>query len=151
MVLIYVLFIHYVFCILARTFCLVKTDAKYHMQPISIPVSVQAPRTVPLTYTVADAIQAIRSGALLPLGDYGTDVLYYFVPLYNGLGSIRYTVFDRSTHVGLASFLVRYGVATTIRDVLFSQMGKTSIPLEFSILPKIDYTFFPPPGDVIPG
>lgn len=121
------------------------------MQSISIPVNVQAPQTVPLTYTVAHAIQAIKSGAILPLGDYGGDVLYYFTPLGNGLGSIKYTVFDRTTHIGLASFIVRYGVATTIRDIIFSQMGKTSIPVEYSILPKIGYQFQPPPGDVIPG
>ena len=86
---------------------------------------------------------------MIPLGDYGGDTLYYFTTLGNGLGSIKYTVFDRSTHVGLASFLTRFGAATTVRDLLFYQAGKTTIPLEYVILPKIEYNFSQPPGDVI--
>ena len=107
-------------------------------------------RTVPLSAYVSQVIQAINSHAMIPLGDYGGDTLYYFTPLGNGLGSLKYTVFDRSTHIGLASFLVRYGAATTIRDLIFYQAGKTSIPLEYTILPKINYDFRHPPGDVIP-
>ena len=108
-------------------------------------------RTVPLDALVPAAITGINSGALLPLGDYGGDVLYYFTPTNNGLGSIKYTVFDRTTHIGLASFLVRYGAATTIRDIIFYQVGKTNIDLVYGILPKLNYDFPTPPGCVIPG
>lgn len=107
-------------------------------------------RSVPLSAYVSQVIQAINSRSMIPLGDYGGDTLYYFTPLGNGLGSIKYTVFDRDTHIGLASFLARYGAATTIRDLLFYQAGKTSLTLEYTILPKIDYDFRNHPGDVIP-
>lgn len=107
-------------------------------------------RTVPLTGYVPQVVQAINSGVMIPLGDYGGDTLYYFSTLSNGLGSVKYTVFDRTTHLGLVSFLVRYGAATTVRDLLFYQAGKTTIPLEYAILPRVNYDFRQPPGTVIP-
>lgn len=107
-------------------------------------------RSVPLNANVSNVVHAINTHVMIPLGDYGGDTIYYFATLGNGLGSIKFTVFDRATHVGLASFLARYGAATTVRDLIFYQAGKTSIPLEHVILPKIEYNFKHPPGDVIP-
>ena len=119
--------------------------------PDSTLLGLASSRTIPLDALVPAVITGINTGALLPLGDYGGDTLYYFTPIGNGLGSIKYTVFDRATHIGLASFLVRYGAATTIRDVIFYQAGKTNIELVYSILPKLNYDFPTPPGCVIPG
>ena len=134
-------------CILLLVHCMCNKYQMQHNFPYIQPCNT---RTVPLSAYVSHVAHAINTGAMIPLGDYGGDTLYYFTTLGNGLGSIKYTVFDRNTHVGLASFLARFGAATTVRDLLFYQAGKTTIPLEYVILPKIEYNFLQPPGDVIP-
>lgn len=107
--------------------------------------------TVRLESKVQEVVNGINSGQLIPYGDYGGDVVYVFQTMSNGLGSIKYTVFDRATHLGLSSFLVRFGAATVIKQIIFDQMPKNQIDLQFLILPKLPISFMPPPGNVIPG
>ena len=91
--------------------------------------------TVALQALVPAVVNAINMRQLIPLGDYGGDRVYLFEPMRNGMGSIRYTQFDKTTNIGLASWLVRYGAATTIYQVLFELMPRTSIELMHVILP----------------
>lgn len=100
--------------------------------------AVQTPlNTVALDANVAALVNAINTGTVIPYGDYGKDILYYFSVLNNGLGNIIYTSFDRATTMGLSTFMVRYGAATTVRDIIFGQMPKSVIDLKYIILPKI--------------
>lgn len=107
--------------------------------------------TVQLTALVPSVVQGINSNLIIPYGDYGKDTVYYFQTMNNGLGSIKYTVFDRETTLGLASFMVGYGAATTIAQALFGPMARSQIDLQFPILPKIPNLGRSDPGQVIPG
>jgi hypothetical protein len=93
--------------------------------------------TVALDANVQAVVNAINTCSVIPYGDYGGPTVYYFTTMCNGLGNIVYTVFDRQTTLGLASFTVRYGVAATIRQVLFEPFPRSQIDLQFLILPCI--------------
>ena len=106
--------------------------------------------TVALTALVPAVVNAILAGAVIPYGDYGGDVVYYFTPSTNGLGSLIYTAFDRHTHVGLASHQVRWGAATTVHQLIFGQWPRNLVDLRYVILPQLpvwecDHTRFIPP------
>lgn len=105
--------------------------------------------TVALEAPVAQVILALRTNSIIPYGDYGGNNVYYFGTFDNGLGNLIYTVFDRETNIGLASFSVRYGAATTIKQALFSPYPRSQIDLQHLILPYIP-TNFPKNGSVIP-
>lgn len=93
--------------------------------------------TVALDATVQAVINAINTNSVIPFGDYGGPSVYYFQTFDNGLGNLVYTVFDKVTTLGLASFMVRYGAASTIRQVLFQPYPRSQIDLQFLILPTI--------------
>ncbi len=105
--------------------------------------------TVPLDARVQDVVNAIRTGSIIPYGDYGGPTVYYFSLLDTALGNLVYTVFDKQTDLGLASFTVRYGAAATIRQIIFSQFPRSQIDLQYLILPNIPISV-PPQGTVIP-
>lgn len=105
--------------------------------------------TVALDARVQAVVNAIKTKSVIPYGDYGGPTVYYFSTMDNGLGNLVYTVFDRETTLGLASFMVRYGAAATIRQVLFQPFPRSSIDLQYVILPNIQINM-PPAGDVIP-
>jgi hypothetical protein len=93
--------------------------------------------TIALDANVQAVINAINTNSIIPYGDYGTPTVYYFTTFNNGLGNLVYTMFDKTTTLGLASYSVRYGAASTIRQVLFQEYPKALIDLQFLILPKI--------------
>lgn len=93
--------------------------------------------TIALDANVQAVINAINSKSVIPYGDYGGPTVYYFQTQANGLGNLIYTVFDKATTLGLASFTVRFGAAATIRQVLFHQYPRSQIDLQFLILPAI--------------
>jgi hypothetical protein len=93
--------------------------------------------TVAIQANVPAVVNAIKTNSVIPYGDYGGASVYYFSTMDNGLGNIVYTVFDKTTNLGLASFMVRYGAATTIQQILFQQFPRSQIDLQFLILPKI--------------
>jgi len=93
--------------------------------------------TVALDANVPAVVNAINTNSVIPYGDYGGPTVYYFQTLNNGLGNFIYTVFDKNTTLGLASFMVRYGAATTIRDAILMPFPRSQIDLQFLILPKI--------------
>ena len=105
--------------------------------------------TVALEANVAAVVNAINTNSVIPFGDYGGPTVYYFSTMENALGNFVYTVFDKNTTLGLASFMVRYGAAATIKQVLFQQFPRSQIDLQFLILPNIPITT-PPQGQVIP-
>ncbi len=92
---------------------------------------------VALGANVQTVINAINTKTVIPYGDYGGPNLYWFQTFDNGLGNLVYTIFDRDTTLGLASFMVRYGAASTIQQVVFQQYPRTQIDLQFLILPHI--------------
>lgn len=92
---------------------------------------------VALGANVQAVINAINTKTIIPYGDFGGPNLYWFQTFDNGLGNLVYTVFDRDTTLGLASFMVRYGAAATIQQVVFQQYPRTQIDLQFLILPHI--------------
>jgi hypothetical protein len=106
--------------------------------------------TVPLDATVQSVINAIKTNSIIPYGDYGGPNVYYFTTMDNALGNLVYTVFDKNTTLGLASFMVRYGAASTIRQVVFGSYPKSQINLQFLILPAIPVTSYTN-GTVIPN
>lgn len=93
--------------------------------------------TVALSANVSQVINAIKTGSVIPYGDYGGSSVYYFSTMNNGLGNIIYTVFDKNTTLGLASYMVRYGAATSIYQILFEPFPRSQIDLQFLILPNI--------------
>ena len=93
--------------------------------------------TVALDASVQAVINAINTDSVIPYGDYGGPSVYYFSTMDNGLGNLVYTIFDKTTTLGLASFMVRYGAASTIRQVIFQQYPRSQIDLQFLILPSI--------------
>lgn len=106
--------------------------------------------TVSLDANVQQVINAMRSGQIVPYGEFGGPTVFYFETVHNGLGNFIYTMFDRDTTMGLASFTVRYGAASTIRQVLFQQYPRSQLALRHLILPQIPQLASPAPGTVIP-
>jgi len=92
--------------------------------------------TVALGANVQAVVNAINASTVLPYADFGGSNLYWFQTVNNGLGNIIYTVFDRDTTLGLASFTVRYGAATTIQQIIFQEYPRSQIDLQFLILPS---------------
>lgn len=105
--------------------------------------------TVALDANVQAVVNAINTNSVIPYGDYGGPTVYYFSTMDNGLGNLVYTIFDKSTTLGLASFMVRYGAAATIRQVVFQPFPRSQIDLQFLILPSIPVASFTN-GTVIP-
>jgi len=93
--------------------------------------------TVAVTALVPAVLHAIKTRTVIPYGDYGGPNVYYFDAPSNGLGNIIYTVFDRDTNLGLASYTVRYGAATSIYQVIFGSFPKCNIDIQHLVLPKI--------------
>jgi hypothetical protein len=104
---------------------------------------------ISLVANVQAVVNAINAKTIIPYGDYGGPNVYYFQTMNNGLGNIIYTVFDKSTNLGLQSFMVRYGAATVIQQVLFQQFPKSEIELQHLILPKLPIVS-QPQGSVTP-
>jgi hypothetical protein len=99
--------------------------------------------TIALDANVPTVVNAINEDNIIPFGDYGGPNVYYFNTLNNGLGNIIYTVFDRNTTLGLASFMVRYGAATTIRDIILMPFPRSQVELRHLILPFIPVNIIP--------
>lgn len=95
---------------------------------------------VPLGANVQAVVNAINTSVIVPFGDFGGPNLYWFQVINNGTGNLIYTVFDRDTTLGLASFMVRYGAASTIQQVVFEPFPRSQIDLQFVILPHIPAT-----------
>ena len=93
--------------------------------------------TIALDANVQAVVNAINMHTVIPYGAYGGSTVYYFTTMCNGLGNLIYTVFDKGTQLGLASFQVRYGAAATIRQVLFEPFPRAQIDLQFLILPHV--------------
>ena len=89
---------------------------------------------VALGANVQAVINAINTNTVIPYGDYGGSNVYWFQTFDNGLGNLVYTIFDRDTTLGLASFMVRYGAAATIQQVVFQQYPRSQIELQYLIL-----------------
>lgn len=104
----------------------------YACSPVSNPDG-----SIALDANVQAVINAIRMHCLVPYGDFGGPVVYYFGACQNGLGNLIYTIFDKHTNLGLASFAVRFGAAATIRQVIFEQFPRAQIDLQFLVLPHI--------------
>jgi hypothetical protein len=92
---------------------------------------------VALGANVQAVVNAINTNTVIPYGDFGGPNVYWFQTLNNGLGNLVYTVFDRDTTLGLASFMVRYGSAAIIQQVVFQQYPRSQIDLQYLILPTI--------------
>jgi hypothetical protein len=105
--------------------------------------------TVDLSANVQAVVNAINMNLVIPYGDYGGPTVYYFQTQNNGLGNIIYTTFDKNTTLGLASFMVRYSTASTIRQILFEPYPRSQIHLQHLILPNIPIPA-PANGTVIP-
>ncbi len=105
--------------------------------------------TIALDANVQAVINAINTKSVIPYGDYGGSSVYYFQTFDNGLGNLVYTIFDKTTTLGLASFMVRFGAASTIRQVVFQPYPRSQIDLQFLILPHIPAASFVQ-GSVIP-
>lgn len=108
-----------------------------------------AQNTVALDANVQAVVNAINTNSIVPYGDYGGPNVYYFQTMNNGLGNLVYTIFDKETTLGLASFMVRYGAAATIRQVIFQQYPRSQIDLQHLILPPIPISSYTQ-GTVIP-
>lgn len=105
--------------------------------------------TIALDSNVQQVVNAINTNSVIPYGDYGGSNVYYFQTFDNGLGNLVYTIFDKTTTLGLSSFMVRYGAAATIRQVLFQPFPRSQIDLQFLILPRLNISSCPA-GSVIP-
>ena len=92
---------------------------------------------VSLNANVQAVVNAINTHRVIPYADFGGSSVYYFQTFENGLGNLVYTIFDKVTTLGLASFMVRYGAATTIQMALFQPFPRSEIDLQFLILPNI--------------
>jgi hypothetical protein len=82
-------------------------------------------------------VNAINADSIVPFGDFGGPNVYYFQTMNNGLGNIIYTEFDRVTTLGLASYMVRFGAATTIRQIILEPFPRSQIDLQHVVLPAI--------------
>ena len=105
--------------------------------------------TVALDANVQMVVNAINTHSVIPYGDYGGPTVYYFQTSSNGLGNLIYTMFDKNTTLGLVSFTVRFGAATTIRQAILEPFPRSQIDLQWLILPHIPLTSFTN-GTVIP-
>lgn len=105
--------------------------------------------TVALDANVATLVNALRAGLISGYGDFGGPFVYWFDVMNNGLGNIIYTVFDRATDMGMASFMVRYGAASTVKQVISEPYPRSSIQLQHLVLPAVPAPR-PTPGRVIP-
>lgn len=105
--------------------------------------------TISLDANVQAAVNAINSNLVIPYGDYGGPTVYYF-QTQSSLGNLLYTMFDKTTNLGLASFSVRYGAATTIRQAILMPFPRSQIELQFLILPYIPASS-PANGSVTPS
>lgn len=103
---------------------------------------------VTLGANVQAVVNAINTNTIIPYGDFGGPNVFWFQTMNNGLGNLIYTVFDKDTTLGLASFMVRYGAASTIQQIVYQQYPRTQIDLQHLILPKIPYNT-PTNGTVI--
>lgn len=106
--------------------------------------------TVALDANVQAVVNAINTNSVIPYGDYGGPNVYYF-QTQPALGNLLYTIFDRATNLGLSSFSVRYGAATTIRQAILLPFPRTQIHLQFLILPALNINNPPLNGTVIPS
>jgi len=97
---------------------------------------------VSLGANVQAVVNAINTKTVIPYGDYGGPNVYWFQTFDNGLGNLVYTVFDKETTLGLASFMVRYGAASIIQQVVFQQYPRSQIDLQYLILPAIPRSTF---------
>jgi hypothetical protein len=97
---------------------------------------------IALDANVSCVVRAINTDMVIPYGDYGGPNVYYFQTYDNGLGNLVYTIFDKGTTLGLASFMVRYGAAATIRQVIFTPFPRSQVDLQFLILPHIPSASF---------
>lgn len=97
---------------------------------------------VALGANVQAVVNAINTKTVIPFGDYGGPNLFWFQTSDNGLGNLIYTIFDRDTTLGLASFTVRYGAAANIQQVLFQEYPKSQIDLQYLILPHVPRATF---------
>lgn len=95
--------------------------------------------TLSLDSNVQYTINLINAGMLVPYGDFGGPNVYWFQTFENNIGNIVYTVFDRMSRLGIASFMVRFGAVTTLRQVLFSEFPRSTIQLQLLILPTVPY------------
>ena len=106
--------------------------------PITPNYNVTTPTgTVAADANVMAVMNAINTGTIIPLGDFGGPNLYYFQTFEQVLGNLVYTIFDRNTTLGLASFSVRSSSYALIRQVLFEPWPKSQIPLQFLVLPPL--------------
>lgn len=105
--------------------------------------------TVALDANVQAVINAINTDSIIPYGDYGGPTVYYFQSMDNALGNLIYTMFDKNTQLGLASFMVRFGAATTIRQAILQPFPRSSIQLQHLILPRLPLSSYTN-GTVIP-
>ena len=105
--------------------------------------------TIALGANVQMVVNAINTNSVIPYGDYGGPNVYYFQTINNGLANLIYTMFDKETTLGLASFTVRYGAASTIRDVILMPFPRSQIDLAFLILPALNISY-PTNGTVTP-
>lgn len=96
---------------------------------------------IALDANVQYTINAINAGMVVPYGDFGGPNVYWFQTFENALGNLVYTIFDRESTLGLASFMVRFGAATTMRQVLFQEYPKSDIKLQFLILPRLPFQY----------
>ncbi len=113
-------------------------------------VPVQTPlNTIALDANVYAVINAIDTSQVIPFGDYGSPFLYYFNTDLKHVGNLVYTIFDRQTTLGLESYAVRFGAATTIREAIFGQWPKSQIDLRYLILPNVSIQI-PTNGQVLP-
>lgn len=119
-------------------------DYAYSLLSVSTPE-----QTVALEASVPTLVNAMRAGLVTPYGDYGGPFVYWFDNMDNGLGNIIYTVFDRATDLGIASYMVRYGAATTVKQIISSPMPRSQIALRHLALPAIPDPVFDP-GRVVP-
>lgn len=90
---------------------------------------------IALGANVSMVVNAINSGAIIPYGDFGGANVYWFQTMKNGMGNLIFTIFDRNTTLGLASYMVRYGAAATIQQVVFQPYPSSQIELQYIILP----------------
>ena len=119
-----------------------------------LPLEILNNRTSLLGYVqyqanVQHTVNLINTGQIIPYGDFGEDVVYWFQTFENTLGNLVYTVFDRDTTIGIASYSVRFGSAATIGQVLRQTAGKGEVALQYGILPALPNQT-PINGQVVP-
>ena len=105
--------------------------------------------TIALDANVQMVVNAINTNSVIPYGDYGGPNVYYFQTINNGLANLIYTMFDKETTLGLVSYTVRYGAASTIRDVILMPFPRSQIDLQWLILPALNISY-PTNGSVTP-